>query len=202
MKDSLIIVGCGGHARSMIDIVESSLHWQVLGLVGLQDQVGMEVCGYPVIGSDEDLPLLRNRCANALLGVGQVGLPYHRKRLASTLEQLEFVMPAVTSRYAYVSSHAHLGKATSVGHGVIVNASANIGNYCILNTNALLEHDTLIGNFCHISTGVLVNGGVQIGDDSFIGSGVMIREGLKFPSRTVISAGKRVMGWPIREDIQ
>jgi acetyltransferase-like isoleucine patch superfamily enzyme len=56
-----------------------------------------------------------------------------------------------------------------------------------------------IGDHCHISTGALVNGGVRVGSGSFIGSGAVIREGLEFPDRTVIGAGKRVMGWPLRD---
>ena len=38
-----------------------------------------------------------------------------------------------------------------------------------------------------------------MGRGSFIGSGAMIREGLVLPPRTVIGAGKRVMGWPPRD---
>ena len=57
MSDPFLLIGCGGHARSLIDVVESSSRWHVLGLVGLPEQVGEEVLGYPVLGCDEDLPL-------------------------------------------------------------------------------------------------------------------------------------------------
>ena len=46
-----------------------------------------------------------------------------------------------------------LGSGTSVGHGVIVNAGARVGDYCIL-SNSLIEHDAVIGDYCHVSTGV------------------------------------------------
>ncbi len=200
MSEPVLLIGCGGHARSLIDVVESSGHWHVLGLVGLPEQVGQEVLGYPVIGSDEDLPSLRQLCINALMAVGQIGLSTHRQRLAAELERLEFGLPVVISGHAHVSRHAQLGAGTSVGHGVIVNAGVNVGNYSILNSNALIEHDVLIGDYCHISTGALINGGVKIGDGSFIGSGAVLRQGLNLPVQTVISAGKRVMGWPIRDE--
>ena len=67
MSDPLLLIGCGGHARSLIDVVESSSRWHVLGLVGLPEQVGEEVLGYPVLGSDDDLPSLRQQCTNVLL---------------------------------------------------------------------------------------------------------------------------------------
>jgi sugar O-acyltransferase (sialic acid O-acetyltransferase NeuD family) len=200
MSEPLLLIGCGGHARSLIDLVESSGRWHVLGLVGLPEQVGEKVLGYAVLGCDQDLPQLRQQCAHALLAVGQIGLPSHRQRLASELERLSFALPAVISGRAHVSRHAQLGPGTSVGHGVIVNAGASVGAYCILNTNALIEHDAVIGDYCHISTGALVNGGANIGVSSFIGSGAVLRESLILPPKTVISAGKRVMGWPMRQE--
>ena len=44
-----------------------------------------------------------------------------------------------------------------------------------------------------------MNGGVRVGSGSFIGSGSMVREGLELPALTVIGAGKRVMGWPPKD---
>ena len=44
-----------------------------------------------------------------------------------------------------------------------------------------------------------MNGGVCIGSGSFIGSGSMLREYLELPPRTIISAGKSVMGWPLKD---
>ena len=199
MSDPLLLIGCGGHVRSLIDVVESSSRWHVLGLVGLPEQVGEEVLGYPVLGCDEDLPPLRQQCTNVLLAVGQIGFSTQRQRLVAKLEGLNLLMPVVISGRAHVSHHAQLGSGCSVGQGVIVNTGAKVGDYSILNSNALIEHDAVLGNYCHISTGALVNGGTTFGSNSFIGSGVVLRDGLNLPPRTVISAGKRVMGRPIQE---
>jgi sugar O-acyltransferase (sialic acid O-acetyltransferase NeuD family) len=200
MSEPLLLIGCGGHASSLIDVVESSCRWHVLGLVGLPEQVGENVLGYPVLGCDQDLPSLRQQCDHALLAVGQIGLAAQRQRLGDELKRLEFGLPVVISGRAHVSRHAQLGSGTSVGHGAIVNAGACVGDHCILNSNALIEHDAVIGDYCHISTGALVNGGTRIGASSFIGSGAVLREALNLPPQTVISAGKRVMGWPMREE--
>jgi len=200
MSEPLLLLGCGGHARSMIDLVESSDYWHVLGLIGLPGQVGENVFGYPVLGCDKNLPNLRQQCSHALLAIGQIDSSSRREQLAAELVRLDFELPVVISHHAHVSRHAHLGIGISVGHGAIVNAGACIGNYCILNNNSLIEHDAMVGKFCHISTGALVNGGAVVGDSSFIGSGAVLREGLHLPPKTVISAGKRVMGWPMQEE--
>jgi sugar O-acyltransferase (sialic acid O-acetyltransferase NeuD family) len=195
----LLLIGCGGHARSLIELVESAVDWRIHGLVGLPEQVGSCVLGYEVIGCDADLPDLRAECTKAILAIGQLPDPAHRHRLAAELEQLGFQCPVLTSPHAVVSRHAQLGAGTTVGHGVVVNAGAVVGDHCILNSCALIEHDVHIGDHCHISTGALVNGGVRVGSGSFIGSAAMLREGLVLPPLTVIGAGKRVMGWPLRD---
>ncbi len=193
----LLLIGCGGHARSLIDVIETGGHWRIHGLVGLPDQVGSSVLSYPVIGTDADLPSLRGACSSAVLAIGQLPDPAPRQRLAAHLEQLGFHCPVLISPHAVVSRQAQLGAGTVVGHGAIVNAGAVVGGHCILNSRALIEHDVQIGDHCHVSTGALVNGGVQLGCGSFVGSGAMLREGLQLPAGTVISAGKRVMGWPL-----
>ncbi len=195
----LLLIGCGGHARSLIDLIESIGQWRIDGLVGLPEQVETCVLGYPVIGSDADLPSLREASPEAVLAIGQLPDAGSRLRLAGQLEQLGFCCPTLISPHAVVSRHAQLGPGTTVGHGVIVNAAAVVGAHCILNSGALIEHDVQIGNHCHISTGALVNGGVRVGSGSFIGSGAIIREALELPDQTVIGAGKRVMGWPLRD---
>ena len=195
----LLLIGCGGHARSLIELIESADEWRIHGLVGLPEQVGRSVLGYPVIGCDADLPALREEYLAAVLAIGQLPDPAPRQRLAAELEQLAFQIPNLVSPHAIVSRHAQLGPGTTVGHNVIVNTGAVVGAHCILNSRALIEHDVQIGDHCHISTGVLVNGAVRVGSGSFIGSGAMLREGLELPPLTVIGAGKRVMGWPLRD---
>ncbi len=195
----LLLIGSGGHARSLIELIESAAHWRIHGLVGLPQQCGSSVLGYPVIGSDADLPLLVEDCSAAVLAIGQLPDPAPRQRLAAQLERLGYEFPVLISPHAVVSRHTYLGPGTTVAHGVIVNAGAVVGDHCILNSRALIEHDVQIGNHCHVSTGVLVNGGVRVGSGSFIGSGAIIREGLELPPLSVIGAAKRVMGWPLRK---
>ncbi len=195
---NIILIGCGGHARSVIDLIESTGEWNIHGLIGLRDQAKGTVMGYPVIGSDADLSSLRETCSEAVLAIGQLPEPTKRKRLAARLKAIGFMCPTLISHHAIVSVHSQLGPGTTVGHGAIVNTCAVVGAHCIINSGALIEHDAKIGDHCHISTGALVNGGVRIGSGSFIGSGAIIREGLELPDQTVIGAGKCVMGWPLK----
>jgi sugar O-acyltransferase (sialic acid O-acetyltransferase NeuD family) len=193
----LLLIGSGGHSRALIDIIESASQWRIVGLVGQSTEIGVKVLGYPVLGCDENLLALRNLADGAIIALGHMASATKRQVLAQRLQALNFVAPPIVSAHAIVSPHASLGPGTSVGHGAIVNAGARVGSHCIINSNALIEHDAIIGDHSHISTGVLINGAVHIGNASFIGSGSMIREGLVLPPQTVVSAGTRVMGWPL-----
>ena len=66
----LLLVGCGGHARSRINLVETEGQWRIHGLLGLPDQVDSTVMRYPVIGTDADLGSLRGTCPSAALAIG------------------------------------------------------------------------------------------------------------------------------------
>ena len=142
----LLLVGCGGHARSVIDIIESTGVWQIHGLVGLPEQVGGEVLGKPVIGSDADLPSLKEVCSTAVLAIGQLPTPELRKTLASQLQQLGFQFPVIKSPHAVVSPHARLGHGTVVCHGAI----STLGLWLVLIASErplLIEHDVRIGDY-------------------------------------------------------
>jgi sugar O-acyltransferase (sialic acid O-acetyltransferase NeuD family) len=193
MKEPILLVGAGGHARACIDVIEQEGRYTVVGLVGLQQEVGSLVLGYPVLGTDDDLPNFLSRLSCALITVGQIKSPELRMKLHVQLEALGFSLPVVVSPLSYVSAHAKVGVGTIVMHGAIVNAGANIGRNCIINSKALLEHDAVVGDFCHIATAAVLNGNVTIGHGSFIGSNACVAQGKRVPDRSLVGMGQLVL---------
>ena len=55
MKEKIIIIGSGGHAKSVIEVIESTDNWEIFGLIGLKSELNKKVLGYKVLGTDEDL---------------------------------------------------------------------------------------------------------------------------------------------------
>ena len=49
-KKKIIIVGAGGHAKSVIDIIEELEEWRIIGLIGKEEELGKQVSGYKVLG--------------------------------------------------------------------------------------------------------------------------------------------------------
>ena len=189
----LLLIGGGGHCRSCIDVIEAEGKYQIRGIVqSISDQAN-RIFGYPVIGSDEDLPFLLQETPKALVTVGQIRSPEIRFRLYEQLKKLGGKLPSIVSPSAYCSKHAELNEGTIVMHGVIVNAGASIGSNCIINSQALIEHDVVVADHCHVSTGAKLNGGVTIGKGSFIGSGAILKEGIVVGENVIISAAQVVL---------
>ena len=188
-KTPLLLIGGGGHCRSVIDVIESGTQFGVAGIVQQASEGPASVLGYPVLGNDDELPCLLRHTPWALVTVGHLKEVSLRKRLFGMLGELKAFMPVVISPRAYVSQHAQLGLGTVVLHGAIVNAATLLGENCIVNSMALVEHDVRIGAHCHISTGARLNGGVDVGAGCFIGSGAVIHQGVHIGEGSQIGAG-------------
>ncbi|MCR8648943.1 acetyltransferase [Leptospira interrogans] len=193
MKEEIILIGAGGHARSCIDVIESEGKYSIFGLVGTEQELGLEILGYNVVGTDKDLEKLHIDCRNAIVTVGQIKNPEPRIRIFQLLKKIGFSLPVIISPKAYISRHSAVGEGSIIMHHVIVNSSVQIGNNCIINSKVLLEHDVKIGNHCHISTGAILNGKVVVGDASFIGSGSIIKETVSIGSNSLVAMGSKIL---------
>jgi len=189
----ILLLGAGGHARACIDVIEQQNLFAVSSLVGRSDEVGGTVLGYPVLGTDDDLPRLLRGHSHALIAVGQIKTAEPRIRLFDSLVQAGCTVPVIVSPRAYVSRHATLGAGTIVMHGAIVNAGAVVGRNCIINSQSLVEHDAIIGDHCHIATAAAINSGARIGSATFIGSNSCVRQRVGIGEGCVIGMGQRIL---------
>jgi sugar O-acyltransferase (sialic acid O-acetyltransferase NeuD family) len=189
-KPQIILIGAGGHCRSCIDVIEQEGRFEIAGVVDRPDSMDKApVLGYPVLGTDDDLPKLRKKCRYALVTVGQIKTPEIRVRLFNELQSIGFELPVIVSPRAYVSKHAKVGYGTIVMHDALINTGASVGENCIINSKALIEHDAVIGSHCHVSTGAIINGGVNVGEGTFFGSNAVSVQGISIKKRSFVSAG-------------
>jgi sugar O-acyltransferase (sialic acid O-acetyltransferase NeuD family) len=186
VKD-ILLIGGGGHCHVCVDVIESEGIYQIKGIVLPNLENSNPVLGYPVIGTDGDLPQLLKKTSNILIAIGQIKNFETRKNRFEFIKNHGANFPIIKSSYAYCSPHADLGE------GTIVNSNTKIGVNCIVNNKALIEHDVKIQDHCHISTGAIINGGVKIGKGSFVGSGSVIKEGVEIGKHVIIGAGQIVL---------
>ncbi|MBR6369845.1 MAG: acetyltransferase [Bacteroidaceae bacterium] len=187
---NLILLGGGGHCKSVIDVAESA-GYTILGILDKPEEVGKNVLSYQVIGTDDDIDKYVDK-AEFVITVGQIKSSTLRRKISERVENAGGRLATVIAPDAVVSKYASIGQGTVILHNCVVNADARIGRNCIINTMANIEHDVQIGDFCHISTGTMVNGTVKIGSDTFVGSGSVIYNNIEIPKDSIIPAGTTV----------
>ena len=187
---NLVLVGGGGHCKSVIDVAECA-GYSILGILERPEEVGKNVLDYEVIGTDDDMAKYANH-AEFIVTVGQIKSPDLRIKLHKMLADAGCRLATIISPTAHVSKYATIGEGTVVMHQVVVNADAKIGKGCIINTFANIEHDVVIGDHCHISTGTMVNGECKVGERCFIGSQSVLANCITVGDDIIVGAGSFV----------
>ncbi len=190
MNKPLILIGGGGHCKSVIEAAESA-GYQILGVLDMPEEVGKDILSTKVIGTDDDIPSYVDK-AEFVITVGFIKNPAIRIKLYNKVKEAGGKIATIVASTAHVSKYATIGEGTVVMHQAFVNAGAKIGHNVILNTFSNIEHDAVIGNQCHISTGVMVNGDCKVGDNCFIGSQSVLANGISVGDDIVVGAGSLV----------
>ena len=188
----LILVGGGGHCKSCIDVIEQENKFEIAGILDVEEKIGQEICGYKIIGTDDEIEKYSKQGCFFLITVGQIKSPDLRIKLFEKIKNTDGKFATVVSPSAYVSKNATVGDGTIIMHNAFLNAGVSVGKNCIINTKALLEHDVYVGDNCHISTAAVLNGEVNVGDGTFIGSNSTVVQCVKIPPKTFIKAGSLV----------
>lgn len=191
MKRPLILIGGGGHCKSVIEVAESA-GYEIKGILDMPDEVGKDVLpGHKVIGTDDEIPQYVEKC-DFIITVGFIKNPALRIKLYNKVKTAGGRLATIIASTAHVSKYAELGEGTVIMHHAFVNAGAKIGDNCIINTFVNIEHDAEVGNQCHISTGTMVNGECKIGENCFIGSQSVCANCIEIASDIIVGAGSVV----------
>ena len=186
MTKNLILVGGGGHCKSVIEAAESA-GYNILGVLDTPENVGKLVLAYSVIGTDDDIPQYVDK-AEFVITVGFIKNPATRIKLYNKVKEAGGKLATVIASTAHVSRYSYIGEGTVIMHQAFVNAGAHIGANCIINTFCNIEHDAQIGDQCHISTGTMVNGDCKVGDRCFIGSQSVLSNGIAIGDDIIVGA--------------
>lgn len=172
-KEKIILLGCGEHARMVIDNIEDEGRYELFGLVtNLDEELGKKIYGYDVICKDETIEQLLNENKDIrgyFLGIGNMKVrnliyPAMDKRLKA----INIIHPS-----AVISRHARIGWGNIFEAHTKVANSAVVGCHCIVNSFTSINHDQMIGNNVLLAGGVSL-AGKTIGDNTIISDGVTI----------------------------
>ena len=189
----IVVVGGGGHAKVLLNVLQRLPALRVLGYVDPQDRGSL--LGFPWLGNDDQLKELssRNLTIAAAIGIAKVSADSPRLTLLRKLQDARFLLPPIVAPTALIASDVVLGDGTILFDGVVLQPGCRIGVACIVNTGATIDHDCSLGDDVHVAPGAAISGGVSIGDGSMIGVGACCIQGVRIAASCTIGAGSAVV---------
>lgn len=189
---NLVLLGAGGHARVIIEIVRMNREYEISGVVS--PVAPPDSTGVPWLGDDRVLPQLRHDgVTHFIVAVGSTGPASPRRKLYEQAGREGLQPASAIHPRAIVSPTATLELGTVVMAGAMINAHARVGENVIINTGAVVEHDCSVAAHAHVATRACLCGGVCVGEDAHIGAGATIRQSLAVGAGAVVAAGAVVV---------
>lgn len=195
MRQPIVGIGAGGHARAVIETLRLAGPSDIIGLLDSDARNwGLEVLGIPVLGNDDLLGDLHRQGVNhAFVGVGSVGWLAVRRRLYEMLVKHGLCIVTAIHPTAYVSTSAKMGQGLTMLPRALLHSQATAGDNVLVNSAAVVEHDCQLGNHVHIATGALLASGVRVGDETHVGVGAVVRQGIRIGNNVTVGAGAVVV---------
>ena len=175
----LLLVGGGGHARTVVDTLNDNGH-EILAYTALTPSTWLDV---PHLS---DAEVQSGDFDGFAMGVGGTmsDMLAARLKLFRAYEKRGFEAVTLIHSTAYVAPGAAVAVGATILPRAAVNSGAVIGAAAIINTGAIIEHDVRIGVGAHVAPGAVVLGAARVGGNAMIGAGAVV-----LPDGEVIDGG-------------
>ncbi len=191
MKENIIIIGSGQHARVVLyNIAEQNKYNVVAFLDSDISKVGSEFQGIDIVGDycEDNLELVRKRYNTNKFFIGFGNMEFRRKVFKHMInngwEAVNIIHPN-----AVISQQAKIGKGVLIECGCLITPNPIIGDNVVVNTGSQVNHDNVVEDHVYIASGVVLSGGVTIKENSLIDDGVIVTLGCTVGSDCIIGAG-------------
>ncbi len=188
----IFIFGTGGHAKSVISIIEAEARWEIYGMLddpGYQN-TDFDILGYKIVGYRNDMSHLQQ--ANIMSAFVAVGNNHDRANITNDLISKAVRIIHIVHPAALVMTKSPIGNGTMIHAQAIVGPDSSIGKGAIISALTGVGHDSYIGDYVHLTPGVLIGGGAIIGDFSFLGLGAVVLPGIKIGKNVQVAANSVV----------
>ena len=183
----LLIVGAGGHGRSVAEAALASGIFQFVGFVDDAAPELRQVWDWPVFGPTADLAPYRQHAEAAVVAIGNNQL---REDLYNRLLVAGFELVTVVHPKAMVSPRACIGCGSAVMAGAIIGTEARLGAGVIVNCGAVVDHHCRVEDFGHLGVNAAMAGGAVLGRGAWMQAGAVLGYGVKVDAGFVLGLGQ------------
>ena len=191
---ALVIVGGGGHAAIVIDVIRALHAFRIVGLLDDALAVGDDVSGVPVLGPVSELAALRERgvvlAVNAIAGLRDRSV---RETVWNRITDAGFGLPTLVHPSAVIEASATIAEGAHILAGAYVGARAHVSEDAIVNAHAVVSHDCRIGEHAHIAPSATLAGEVVVGRNALVGMGATVFLGVDIGQEATVGNGGTVM---------
>lgn len=195
MTASLVIIGLGGGAHDILDVVEAinreSPVWDVIGFLDDDREPGSRHLGVEVIGSLSEAGWLTGCLFINAIGsdrtfrsrpgiIARTGLPTDR-------------FATLIHPQAAVSPRAHLARGVLVNAGASVAGNVSVGDQVSIGPGCVIGHDSVIQPFAMLAPRSVVSGFCHVGLASYVGAGAILRQKVVVGSEALVGMGAVVL---------
>lgn len=181
----LIVMGFGGHARSVADVA-LALGFKTLVFVDEQAREGEMFLDFPVLKSfTPDDP--KAWCVFAASGNGLV-----RQAQTKLIEQQGWQLVSLVAPSATLGVGCLIDDGVFVGQQAHIGPMAKVGRGSIINSGAVVEHECAVGEWAHVSVNATMAGRSRLGDHSMLGAGSTVIDNVTVTQHVVVGAGALV----------
>lgn len=186
MYAGLIILGFGGHARSIADVALANGVTALL-FVDANARDGEQFLGFEVQREYRGVVPEGWACMPA------AGENRRRQAQVQAISRAGWPLATLISKTATIGAGAVVSDGCFVAHHAHVGPMSRIGTGCILNTGAIVDHDSTVGDYVHISVNTTVAGNCRVGDFVFLGAGATLIDGGVIANDVTVGVGGAVI---------
>lgn len=181
MDNRLIIFGCGGHAKAVLDVILFNKEYGDIIFVDENARKNEKIIDYPVIK--------HYNVQNEKVFIA-VGDNFKREHLCKKYYNN---LVSIISNRAYLGYGIKIGKGIFVAHNAYVGIFSSLNDFCVVNTNASIDHECKIGDAVFIGPNSTLCGKVSVGDRTFCGASTVVKNSVSICQNCMIGAGSVIL---------
>ena len=199
MTRDIVIVGCGGFGREVVEIVDAINDgtgpvWNLLGFLDDSpsplDVERARRLGLSVIGPIARESLGANFEVSYIVGIGSGTI---RRAVVERADSIGLAATILLHPTAVIGRDVRIQEGTVVAARAQVTTNVDIGRHVHVDRSAQIGHDSTLGNFSTIHPSAVVSGNCHLGEETELGTNCTVLPGVNVGNGSLVGAAACVV---------